>query len=184
VTRRTDDEFMELYSTAEHTGYQLERRESYAGVDAEPFGRFMAGDLANPDPWEPWRRNVRAQTAAGRRFTRVRVVSEPWSDYTRFGLWSCRSLIEAGEDIRHLSRPRAVELGLPEHDYRFFDSRLSVVLHYDDKTNDLVSRVVVTDPATIVQHNYWRDLAWHHAVPRDQYVEQVGKLVVQPQAGA
>ncbi|MGB8963180.1 MAG: DUF6879 family protein [Pseudonocardiaceae bacterium] len=31
---------------------------------------------------------------------------------------------------------------------------------------------VITDPATIVQHNYWRDVAWHHAVPRNKFASE------------
>lgn len=184
MTYLTHDEYMDLFWHFEHTVFQFETRESYAGVDAEPFARFIAGEPWDPDVWEYWYRHVRTQTAAGKRLARVRVVSEPWSDYTRFGLWSCRSTIDAGEDIRYLSRPAAVSVGLPGHDFRMLDSRELVLLRYDDETNDIVGRELVTDPVTIVQHNYWRDLAWHHAVPRDEYVERAGQLVVQPSAGS
>ena len=29
---------------------------------------------------------------------------------------------------------------------------------------------VVEEPAVIVQHNYWRDVARHHAITRDEFV--------------
>jgi len=64
------------------------------------------------------------------------------------------------------------------------DSKVLVLMHYDDTTHDIARREVVDDPATIVQHNYWRDAAWHYAVPLDEYVEQVGEVVVQSPAGA
>ena len=31
---------------------------------------------------------------------------------------------------------------------------------------------VIEDPAVIVQHNYWRDAAWHHAVRRDDFATE------------
>ena len=186
MTDLSYDEFMKLFWKFEHTVFQYETRESYAGVadDAEFFRQFLAGRPPEVSPWEFWYQNVRAQTAVGKRFVRVRVVSEPWSDYTRFGLWSGRDTVAAGEDIRYLSRNQAVTLGLPEHDYRMLDSKVLVLMHYDDTTHDIARREVVDDPATIVQHNYWRDAAWHYAVPLDEYVEQVGEVVVQSPAGA
>jgi hypothetical protein len=36
---------------------------------------------------------------------------------------------------------------------------------------------IIEDSAEIVQHNYWRDAAWHHAVRRDEFAteEQFGR---------
>ena len=31
---------------------------------------------------------------------------------------------------------------------------------------------LIEDPAVIVQHNYWRDAAWHKAVRRDDFAAQ------------
>ena len=46
-------------------------------------------------------------TAQGRRFSRVRVVGMPLTDYSRFGVWAHSSPTAAGEDIRYLTRDRA-----------------------------------------------------------------------------
>ncbi len=179
------DEFFDMFRKFEHTVFQFETRDSYAGVAAEQFSQFLAGNLTKVwDADTSWLQNVRAQTEEGMRYARVRVVSEPWSDYTRFALWECKTTIEAGEDIRYLSRGRAVALGLPQHDFRLFDSRSLVIMNYEDRTNDILRRELVSDLATVIQHNYWRDAAWHYAVPRDEYVEQVGELVVQPPTSA
>lgn len=182
----TNEEFSGLFTTFEHTAYRLEPRESYVGASATvgAFARWMAGEWASPDRDHIWYQNVRAQSAAGKRFARVRVVSEPWSVYSRYGLWSSLVNIEAGEDIRYLPRHRAeaanLPVALPGRDYWLFDSRLLVVLHFDDTTNDVVRYEVVEDPATIVQHNYWRDTAWHYALSRDEYVGQAGESVEPP----
>ena len=171
------------FTRFEYTAFRLEGRESYAGTgyDSSRFARWLTGQLPDLDPDVPWKRRVRAATAEGRQFARVRIVSEPWSDYTRYALWQSLQNIAAGEDIRYLSRQRADAVGLPaglwEHDYWLFDSSLLVVMHYDDATDDLRQCEILEDPAVIVRHNYWRDAAWHHALPRDEYVRQVGEPV-------
>lgn len=109
---------------------------------------------------------IRQATAAGRRFSRVRVVSLPLTDYSRFGIFCSGYTTQAGEDIRYLARPEAA--GLPDYDYWLFDSRLLVRMHFDDDETFLGGEVI-EDPAQIVQHNYWRDAAWHRAVRRDDF---------------
>jgi hypothetical protein len=179
----TPQELDRALSGFEYTAFRLEGRESYAGTsyDSSRFARWRNGEFPELDPDVPWKRRVRAATAEGRQFARVRIVSEPWSDYTRYALWQCLQNVAAGEDIRYLSRQRAESAGLPaelwEHDYWLIDSRLLVVMHYDDATDDLRRCETLDDPAVIVRHNYWRDAAWHHALPRDEYVRQVGEPV-------
>jgi hypothetical protein len=41
-------------------------------------------------------------------------------------------------------------------------------LHFGDD-DDHLGLEVVTDPAVIVQHCYWRDVAWHYAIPFAEY---------------
>ena len=111
---------------------------------------------------------IRDATASGRRFARVRVVSLPLNDYSRFGAWCAQFTNAAGEDIRYLPRDKAESAGLPEHDYWLFDSSMLVRMHFDG--NDAFNGgEVVEDASEIVQHNLWRDAAWHYAVRRDDF---------------
>jgi hypothetical protein len=112
---------------------------------------------------------VRQATAAGRLFSRVRVVSFPLTDYARFSMWISGFTMEAGDDIRYLSRDQADAVELPEHDFWLFDSRKLVRMHFaeDDR---FVGGEIINDPSTIVEHSYWRDAARHHAVTRDEFV--------------
>lgn len=114
---------------------------------------------------------LREATAKGRRFARVRVVTLPLTDYSRFGVWCAQFTNDAGEDIRYLPRDKAEVAGLPNHDYWLFDSRLLVRMHFDDHDTFLGGEVI-EDAAEIVQHNYWRDAAWHHAVRRDDFATE------------
>lgn len=117
---------------------------------------------------------VREATAEGRLFARVRVVSVPLTDYSRFGLWGAGFTRQAGDDIRYLTREQAQADNLPTYDYWLFDSRKLVMMHFGE--NDRFIRAeVVEDPATIVEHNYWRDVARHHAISRDEFASTYGQ---------
>ncbi|MCP2257607.1 hypothetical protein LX15_001292 [Streptoalloteichus tenebrarius] len=116
--------------------------------------------------FQNWLTMIREATAEGKRFSRVRVVTVPLTDYSRFGVFCSQYTNAAGEDIRYLARHDAV--GLPDHDYWLFDSRKLVRMHFDDDENFLGGEVI-DDPALIVQHNYWRDVAWHRSARRDDF---------------
>lgn len=114
---------------------------------------------------------LREATAEGRRFARVRLVTLPLTDYSRFGVWCAQFTNSAGEDIRYLERGRAEAAGLPNHDYWLFDSRRLVRMHFDDNDSFLGGEVI-EDAGEIVKHNHWRDAAWHYAVRRDDFATQ------------
>ena len=110
---------------------------------------------------------VRQAATEGRQFSRVRVVSFPLTDYIRFGMWVAGYTCEAGDDIRYTTREQAA--GLPDYDYWLFDSRKLLKMRFTDDDRFLGGEVI-EDPAEIVQHNYWRDAAQHHAIERDEFV--------------
>jgi hypothetical protein len=115
---------------------------------------------------QDWLGMIRDASAEGRQFRRVRIVTMPLTAYSRFGVWCSQFTNGAGEDIRYLSRDRAA--GLPDYDYWLFDSRLLVRMRFDDGGR-FEGGEVIEDAAAIVQHNYWRDAAWHHARQRDDF---------------
>lgn len=120
---------------------------------------------------------IREATAEGRRFARVRIVTLPLTDYSRFGVWCAQFTNGAGEDIRYLPRDKAEDIGLPNHDYWLFDSQKLLRMYFDDH-NAFLGGEVVEDAAEIVMHNYWRDAAWHHATRRDDFAteQHLGRL--------
>jgi len=135
----------------------------------EALGQFVAGEPVDLAWFQGWLTLIREAVAEGRRFTRVRVVSMPLTDYSRFGVFCSEQTNAAGEDIRYLRRDDAT--GLPHYDYWLFDSRALVRMHFDEDENFLGGERI-EDPAVIVRHNYWRDAAWHHAVRRDDFAAQ------------
>jgi hypothetical protein len=147
----------------------LEVRERYnAPREVESLQKFLAGTPDNLEFAANWLMSIREATSAGRRFARVRVVSVPLSDYSRYGLWAARFTNDAGEDIRYMERGQAEAIHLPTHDYWLFDSRTLVRMHFGDDDRFLGGEVI-DDPAEIVSHNFWRDAAWHHAERRDDF---------------
>jgi hypothetical protein len=161
------EEFGRLFRSFEHTAFRLETREEYrAPVEEEPLRQFIAGQQPDMARFTNWLTLIRAATAQGRRFRRVRVVSRPLTDYNRFGHFCASYPNEAGDDIRYLDRVDAN--GLPDHDYWLFDSRTLVRMHFGEDSTFLGGEAI-DDPAAVVRHNYWRDAAWHLATPRDEF---------------
>lgn len=163
-------EFGQLFHSFKHTAFRLETRDLYKSAnEARAFDQFTAGEPVDMGWFQNWLSMIREATAAGRRFSRVRVVSTPLTDYSRFGVFCSKHTNQAGEDIRYLRREDAS--GLPDYDYWLFDSSKLVRMHFDDDENFLGGELI-EDPAEIVQHNYWRDAAWHRAVRRDDFATE------------
>jgi hypothetical protein len=163
-------EFVQFARSYRHTAYRLEVRDNYVDPgETEHVARFLAGE-PDDDSWmEDWMGLILRRTLEGQHIERVRVVSEPWSDYTRFGLNLSRLNVAAGEDIRYMSRDRAKELGLPEYDYWLLDAHKMCILRHDER-DVLLGADVITDAAVVVEHAHYREIARHHATPRAEYI--------------
>jgi hypothetical protein len=168
----TGPEFSQLFRTFEHTAFRLETRDQYKSAnETEALRQFVAGEPVDLAWFQNWLTMICEATAAGKHFRRVRVVSLPLTDYSRFGVFCAQFTNEAGEDIRYLECDRADAECLPHHDYWLFDSRKLVRMHFDDE-EDFLGGEIIEDPAVIVEHNYWRDAAWHYAVRRDDFAAE------------
>lgn len=141
--------FRHLFEVFEHTAFRLEVRERYdAAYENESLRKFLVGEQDDL-PWmQSWLAMLRDRTAQGRKFARVRVVSMPLTDYSRFGVWCAQLTNGAGEDIRYLTCDQAQAEGLPAHDYWLFDSRTLVQLHFDEEDRFLGGEVI-EEPAVI-----------------------------------
>jgi hypothetical protein len=164
----TVEAFGELFHTFRHTAFRLEPRERYnSPVELEPLRRFLAGE---PDDlaWNrPWLDLIKRLTAEGKVVSRVRVVSRPFSDYTRFGLFCSEHTNQAGEEIRYLHRAQAD--GLPDFDYWLFDSERVAKLHFAED-DAVLGAEIITDPGEVVRLSAARDDAWHRAVSREAFL--------------
>ncbi|MEU1408862.1 DUF6879 family protein [Streptomyces sp. NPDC005728] len=166
-----------LFREFRHTAWRLETRRGYASDRRSPkWARWQAGEDITTEPANAWRENVVEQTAAGKRFERVRLVDDPPTDGQQFLLASAPGNVAAGEDIRNLTRAQAEQLRLPDCDFWLFDSRLVARFAFDE--DDTTLGVYVTeDPAEVLAACQARDAAWHHAVPTQEFARQVASTV-------
>lgn len=170
----TGDQLNELFHTVRRSAFRLETRDRYnVPTEREPIRRFLAGD---PDEGylgtHPWNDMTRAAAREGRPFSRVRVVSVPLGDYSRYALWSAQGNLRSGEEIRYLDRGQAHALGLPvrpPHDAWLLDDERVAVLRFDDDDRFLGVELH-GDAATVEQHRQWREIAWKASVSRDEFL--------------
>ncbi|GAB3448030.1 hypothetical protein GCM10027570_21140 [Streptomonospora sediminis] len=166
------EEFDRLFSEFRYTAFRLETFQTYSSAyDTEPFRRFMADDLDDYSPTlHAWGEKLRADTAAGRTYSRVHVVTEPLTDYMRFECaWGYRPNAEAGENIRILAvKEGDWPEGIPAFDYWLFDSHRLVSMTYADD-GSLQATGLVDDSEQVVAANVWRDRANYLSVPFAEY---------------
>ena len=103
ITSLASKEWGALFTGFTRSAYRLEALQHYTDPsEREAFARFCAGQNPQIDlSW--WTGLARKQTAAGRSMSRVRVIIEPPSDYTRFELVAYPIMATAGDDIRIIS---------------------------------------------------------------------------------
>ena len=164
------DAFTALFQAFRHTAFRLEVRRMYGlAYEDEPFQEFLRGGDPGIEWLRPWLELMKEQTGAGKRVERVRVVDDPPSAYLRFEIAVTPHNLAAGEDLRYIQRSKARSLELPDYDYWIFDSSRVVLLRFGEDDRFLGFEED-DDPAAVVQHAYWRDAVWHHALKYDEYL--------------
>ncbi|BFU43553.1 DUF6879 family protein [Krasilnikovia sp. MM14-A1004] len=163
-------EFENLFRTFDHTAFHLEVDDTYdTPEESEPFRKFLAGE---PDDFA-WHQNwldlIRDAIRSGRSVERVRVVSVPHVDYTRWGLTVAPLNIAAGEDIRWLPRNRLDGLDITADDFWLFDRDRVVFTVF--RTDGAFSGGAETlDPEIVKRCVRVRDDLWSRAIPHADYL--------------
>lgn len=162
--------FDDLFRTFRRRAFHLEVRDSYdVPNEAGPFRRFLNGESDDFAWHQPWLGLVREATGAGKGISRVRVVTVPHVDYTRWGLTVAEHNIAAGEDIRWLPRHLADPENLTIDDYWLFDDdRVVFTVHEPD--GRFAGGAATTDPTIVDRCRAIRDMVWQRAVPHSRYV--------------
>lgn len=164
------DEFARLFATIRRSAWRWECQKTYRGAgEASAIQLWKSGQ---PDAltWlAPWLHLITEAVAAGKTFARVRVYSEPPTEYLRWqsAVTTPRN-IEAGEDIRVLTEDQARQLGLPDWDFWLFDETEVLLLHFGDG-NALTDATLTDDRDTVSRCRAARDLAVRHSLPFGDY---------------
>lgn len=154
------------------SAFRLETRDHYAlDYEQAEFDQFLAGSPEPPPEvswWRPWLDRIGAFTAAGKTIGRVRVISDPPSDYQRWEIWAAPWHAAAGEQIGYLSRERAEGIGLSVAlDWWLLDDE-RLILMYFTGSGEIDHKELITDPGTVARHRAWRDLAVRNATPAEE----------------
>jgi hypothetical protein len=150
----------------------LEMRDVYAAADHSRFRKWLAGEDFDPrdeaEWWRPWREMMRSHRDAGRVLRRLRVVSEPVTDYIKFEWLDAAELVKAGENVRWLPRQRASACFLPGNDLWCFDAE-TVVFTYLSGGGEVQGYALTSDPGLVGKVAAAFEAAWSAAIPHGEY---------------
>ena len=165
--------FAELLSATSFTALHIEMRD-HCTVEEEvaDFLRWRETGERDVDPasayWAPWVNKVRDATARGVAVRRVRIVSEPVSDYIRYEHAGTDVNTLSGEEVRWLPRTRASDLCLPGNDFWVFDDR-AVRFHYFAGDGSWTHDELCDEAAVVKMCRDAFDAVWDRAVPHEDY---------------
>ncbi|WP_067468583.1 DUF6879 family protein [Nocardia amamiensis] len=164
------DPWPDWFRKLRHSAFHLEVRDSYAEpAENKRLRAFLAGEPPPDEPPVPWHALMMETTDRGVSVSRVRVVTVPHSDYTRWLLSVTGRNIESGEDIRYL--PRHLAGTLPSDDWWLFDDEW-VAYNLSDADGKPAGAAVTTDPGISEYCRGVRDRLWKLATPYAEYVTQ------------
>jgi len=162
----------ELLSTFERDAFHLELKDEYrATYEDDPVARWLNGEPDDFQWMNPWLTRVRDASQAGKTVRRIRVITEPATDYIRWEHSITDLNQKAGEDIRWLPRhllPGGIEFPAAGNDWWLFDDRLVTVGYFHDDLR-VKNSELVTDPAIVADCIRVRDQLWSISIPHSEY---------------
>lgn len=161
------------FTSFQREALHLEMRDVYAtNIEREKLERHLAGEPFDPEEqeawWRPWIDLMGANTKAGKVVRRLRVISEPVTDYIRFEWMDSDQLLVAGEDVRWLPRRHTSALLLPGNDFWLFDDE-SIIFTDFSGDGEVLGHTLSTDPQLIEQCRSAFETAWPLGIPHNQY---------------
>jgi hypothetical protein len=170
ISEEQRDSFLATYhSEALH----LEMRDIYAtDIERSRFQTWLRGEPLDPEQeaewWRQWFDLMRANREAGKTLRRLRIVSEPVTDYIRFEWLDAFNLVKAGEDVRWLPRRRTSKLLLPGNDYWLFDGKTVAFTHFSGDGH-VLDHEMTADAGVVQTCKTAFEAAWAVAVPHNEY---------------
>ncbi|MGN2640048.1 DUF6879 family protein [Nocardia takedensis] len=162
-----NDPWPDWFRGLRRSAFHLEVRDSYSEpAENERLRAFLAGEEPPEEEPVPWHALMRETTQRGVSVSRVRVVTEPLSDYHRWLLTITARNIASGEDIRYV--PRHLAGTVPADDFWLFDDEW-VVYNVVDEIGRPRGAAVTIDPSVAEYARASRDRLWTSAVPFSSY---------------
>jgi hypothetical protein len=168
----SEDGFYALLGGVARSAYRLELQPLYCEpAEQASVDRFLAG---NPQPptevasLVSWYALVSGLTARKIVVARVRVQDDPPNPYQQWERYITPWNVAAGEDVRYLTRERAVEIGLlpaaGQRDWWLLDGDRLITMEFDP-AGWRIRTELVTDPGQVHQAASWWQLAYANSAP-------------------
>jgi len=162
-----------LLTTFRREAVHLEMRDIYAtDIERSRFRIWLHGEPLDPadeaEWWAPWRALMKGVLNSGRSLRRLRIISEPVTDYIRFEWLDAEQLVASGEDVRWLPRRRASALLLPGNDFWMFDTETVAFTHFSGN-GEVLDHELTTDPDIVGRCHAAFEAAWQLAIPHREY---------------
>jgi len=134
--------FEELLGACQVSAVHLEMRDEYK-IDDPAYVAWTAGQRPNgAEAYADWFALVQETVARGVSIRRLRVISEPASDYIHFEHAITSELnVAAGEQVRWLTRRQAGGLLLPANELWVFDGKKVRFGYFSPAGDDLGSEI-------------------------------------------
>lgn len=162
--------YAQFFREARISAVHLEVRDSYAVPDEyEPLVRWReTGEIVKTEGGRNWCALMTETTGRGVTVARLRVVTVPHTEYTRWLLDASMDNAAAGEQIRWL--PRHLADAVPLDDYWLFDNE-TVAFNTVDQDEEAVGLAITSDPAiATLCTETWNQL-WNKGIDYKNYVE-------------
>jgi hypothetical protein len=169
----TEEKRDQLLTTFRREAAHLEMRDIYAtDIEKDRFQAWLCGETLDPEAeaewWRPWFELMQRNKQIGKTLRRLRIVSEPITDYIRFEWLDAAQLVRAGEDVRWLPRRNTSTLLLPGNDFWIFD-RQTVAFTYFSGDGHVLDHQVTIAPEIVEVCAEAFEEAWRIAIPHDEY---------------
>ncbi|MFE3310395.1 DUF6879 family protein [Embleya sp. NPDC059213] len=160
--------FEDLLASTTRSVVHLEARDTYDPNDPA-FHKWQQDGDASYD-WDAWIDLVRPAVERGVRFRRLRIVSEPVSDYIRWEHAISHGNIAAGEELRWLPRHLAFDLPHPVADFFMWDQRLVAYNFTDGNGVDTNRMEYIADPRHVLPVVGMFEMLWERGIRHADYI--------------
>lgn len=169
----TGKERDELLANFKREALHLEMRDVYAIEDeTQRLARYQQKGHrdhdAEAEERRPWMALVQDAVSAGKILRRVRVISEPVTDYIRYEWAGTDVNIDAGEQIKWLPRRLVSAIALPGNDFWLFDDSTVTFTVFTGK-GEVFERQLTTDLDVIQFCRSAFEATWNMAIPHHEY---------------
>lgn len=154
---------------SQKSALKLELRDGYLPNDPAYLAWLNGKPEETYRRYAPWSVEVSAAVERGVDMRRVRVVSEPVSDYIRFEHAVTETVnLSGGERVRWLPRSRMWDLLLPSCDLWVVDEKI-VLFYFFSGDGESAGSQVSTDPAVVARCVTAFVEAWDRGIDHEEY---------------